>query len=252
MPIQPLKKELVSFLEPYMPENAGVLGEQEKPYVILTYAQSLDARIAKIKGTRTIISHQETNTMTHYLRYKFDAIMLGCGTVLVDDPGLNCKWWPDDEPKPEHFAEHSPRPIILDPNGKWKFEGSKMKTLFDSGDGKAPIVVVKKLPEVVEENVDYLVMQTNFTGKVDWHDLFIQLKSQFGLKSIMVEGGGIVINDLLQRPHLIDALVITVGATFLGSEGVEVSPLIEINLKDISWWKGTRDSVLCSRLVSHS
>ncbi|BAO40249.1 5-amino-6-(5-phosphoribosylamino)uracil reductase [Kluyveromyces marxianus] len=249
MVLLPLKKDLVPFLEPYLPDEERD-ADKEKPYVILTYAQSLDSRIAKIKGTRTFISHEETKTMTHYLRYKFDAIMLGCGTVLVDDPGLNCKWWPEDE-KPEHLAGISPRPIILDPNCKWKFADSKMKKLYEAGDGKAPIIVVKELPSEPEEGVDYLVMRTNFTGKMDWSDMLVQLKSKFNVKSVMVEGGGIVINDLLQRPNLVDALIITLGATFLGSEGVEVSPLVEIKLKDVSWWTGDLDTVLCSRLVTH-
>ena len=186
--------------------------------------------------------------MTHYLRYNHDAIMLGCGTVLVDDPGLNCKWWPEGE-KPKHLKDISPRPVVLDPNHKWRYEGSKMQTLFNEGNGKPPVVVLKQLPEEPEENVEYLVMKSNFTGKMDWYDLFVALKSQFGIKSVMVEGGGIVINDLLQRPELVDSLIITIGATFLGSDGVEVSPLIEIRLTDLDWWRGIRDSVLCARLV---
>lgn len=248
MPLIPLRKDLVPFLEPYLPRSTGVPDDSDKPHITLTYAQSLDSRIAKVKGTRTFISHEETKTMTHYLRYHHDGIMLGCGTVLVDNPGLNCKWIPEDQ-KVEELKEISPRPIVLDPNHKWRFKGSKMEELFKVGNGKSPIVVVKKIPEEPEEDVDYLVLKSNFTGKMNWEEVFIALKTEFGLKSVMVEGGGIVINDLLQRPHLVDSLIITIGATYLGSEGVEVSPLVEIKLSDVDWWRGIRDSVLCARLT---
>lgn len=74
-------------------------------------------------GVRTTISHPETKTMTHYLRHHHDGILVGSGTVLADNPGLNCKWGPDP-------AANSPRPIIIDTKQKWRFDGSKMQELL--------------------------------------------------------------------------------------------------------------------------
>lgn len=244
MSLLPLRDELIPFLQPYLPDSTKF---DDKPYITLTYAQSLDSRISKGNGLKTIISHDETKTMTHYLRFVHDSILVGSGTVLTDNPGLNCRWYPEGA-SPKDLAEISPRPIILDISCKWSFEGSKIQELYNKNEGKSPIIVVAHLPEKVESGVEYLVINTNSDGMVDWKILFQRLRDDYGLKSIMVEGGAIVINSLLKRPDLIKSLIITVGTIFLGSQGVEVSPVSEVGLKDVSWWNGTRDSVMCARL----
>ncbi|GME75673.1 unnamed protein product [Ambrosiozyma monospora] len=70
----------------------------------------------------------------------------------------------------------------------------------------------------------------------------------------MVEGGANVINELLNTRYddsndfIVDSLIVTIGPTFLGQKGVEVSPASGVKLKDITWWTGCQDSVLCARL----
>ena len=56
--------------------------------------------------------------MTHYIRSKHDGIMVGIGTVLADDPKLNCRF------EAENGNISTPRPIILDPTGKWAYPES--------------------------------------------------------------------------------------------------------------------------------
>lgn len=249
MSLASLRPELVPFLEPHLPKTPA--GDCKKPFVTLTYAQSLDSRISRGRGLRTAISHPETKTMTHYLRYHHDGILVGSGTVLADNPGLNCKWAPEDAATNRSPVETSPRPVVLDPGHKWRFDGSKMQELFASGQGRAPIVVVNDSVHVQEEeNVTYLRVAANTaSGKMDWLDIFLRLRSEFGMQSVMVEGGAVVINELLGRPDLVDSLVVTVGATYLGKQGVEVSPPHgTVLLTDVDWWRGTRDAVLCARL----
>ncbi|SCU84207.1 LAMI_0C06656g1_1 [Lachancea mirantina] len=247
MTLEPLRNDLIPFLNPYLP-RLETDSTRKQPFITLTYAQSLDSRISKGKGLRTTISHPETKTMTHYLRYHHDAILIGCGTALADDPGLNCKYAPDGQVL---SAANSPRPVILDPHVKWKFKGSKMEQIFMSSGGKPPIVIVNRLPEPKdqEKHVTYLPMDVSPTsGKYGWKMIFEKLYMQFNLKSIMVEGGAVVINDLLATNTLVDSLIITIGAKYLGSQGVEASPWCgELALQDISWWKGTCDVVLCAR-----
>ncbi|CAI4270407.1 CQS_1a_G0003450.mRNA.1.CDS.1 [Saccharomyces cerevisiae] len=240
MSLTPLCGDLPQFLQNYLP-NAVQTENTIQPFVTLTYAQSLDARISRGPGVRTVISHPETKTMTHYLRYHHDGILIGSGTVLVDDPGLNCKWGPNS-------AENSPRPIILDTKQKWRFYGSKMQELFNKQQGKPPIVVVTSDPIIKEEHVEYAICPINeATKRIDWKKLFEILKKDFNIKSVMVEGGANVINQLLLRNDIVNSLIITIGSTFLGNSGTEVSPPQTVNLKNISWWKGTTDVVLCAR-----
>lgn len=240
MSLQPLRDDLPDFLGPYLPQPLN--SNCTKPFVTLTYAQSLDSRISKGKGIRTTISHPETKTMTHYLRYYHDGILVGSGTALADDPGLNCKFG-----GPECYR-NSPRPIVLDSRQQWKFEGSKMQELYLRNQGKAPIVVVAEEPMIREKHVDYVVAPYRAQSRVDWEALLAKLHDSFGMKSVMIEGGAAVINDLLLRPTLVNSLIITVGSRFLGKAGVEVSPAESAELEAVKWWRGTTDAVLCARL----
>ena len=75
-----------------------------RPFVTLTYAQSLDGSIARVPGKRLQLSGPEAQAMTHRLRAVNDAILVGIGTVLADNPRLTVR-----------LAEGSdPQPVILD------------------------------------------------------------------------------------------------------------------------------------------
>ncbi|AAS52721.1 AER037Cp [Eremothecium gossypii ATCC 10895] len=246
MALIPLSQDLADILAPYLPTPPD--SSARLPFVTLTYAQSLDARIAKQKGERTVISHEETKTMTHYLRYHHSGILIGSGTALADDPGLNCRWTPAADGA-DCTEQSSPRPIILDVRGRWRYRGSKIEYLHNLGKGKAPIVVTGGEPEVRELGVSYLQLGVDEGGRLNWGELFERLYSEHHLESVMVEGGAEVLNQLLLRPDIVDSLVITIGSKFLGSLGVAVSPAEEVNLEHVNWWHGTSDSVLCGRLA---
>lgn len=230
MSLVPLNPELPSFLRSYLPFDT-----ESKPFITLTYAQSLDSRISKGHGIRTTISHPETKTMTHYLRNHHDGILVGTGTALADDPGLNCKY--------NDATDESPRPIILNHSGKWQFNGSKLQELYMNGHGKRPIVVVSELPVDKDPNIDYLVCESR-----EWGILFDKLHREYALRSIMVEGGANVINQLLMSSNLVNSLIITVGPVYLGEKGVSVSPPEPLQLRHVNWWKGKSDVVMCARL----
>ena len=86
----------------------------------------------------------------------------------------------------------------------------------------------------------------------NWKLILEKLK-ELDIKSVMIEGGAKVINDLLiNRDNLVDSLIITVAPVFLGKNGVDVSPNHQINLKDMTWWTGVQDSVLAARLQSNA
>ena len=100
------------------------------------------------------------------------------------------------------------------------------------------------------QHVEYAICPIDeATERIDWKKLFEILKEDFNISSVMVEGGANVINQLLLRGDIINSLIITIGSTFLGNSGTEVSPPQTVNLKDMTWWKGTTDVVLCARLA---
>ncbi|ANB15575.1 Rib7p [Sugiyamaella lignohabitans] len=248
----PLRDDLVPFLEPHLPRPLNK--SKGLPFVTLTYAQSLDSMISAGKGKQTVISHLETKTMTHYLRSKHDGILVGAGTVVADDPGLNCRYKPEGD-----GVLSTPRPIVLDPRFRWNLtkESRVIKTATD-GTGLAPWIIVNK--GIRDQNREKVRMVESIGGKIieidnelsdnkqfQWSQVFTTLYS-LGLGSIMVEGGATVINSLLEQPDLVDSVIITIGPVFLGNQGVQVSPNSTVALQNVSWWRGIQDSVLAGQL----
>jgi hypothetical protein len=62
-----------------------------RPYVTLAFAQSIDGRIATITGESQWISGEETLSLSQEIRAASDAILVGVGTVIRDDPRLTCR-----------------------------------------------------------------------------------------------------------------------------------------------------------------
>uniref|UniRef100_A0A060T111 2,5-diamino-6-ribosylamino-4(3H)-pyrimidinone 5'-phosphate reductase n=1 Tax=Blastobotrys adeninivorans TaxID=409370 RepID=A0A060T111_BLAAD len=234
---------LGQLLEEFLPK------QREGPFVTLTYACSLDSRISLGPGIRTTISHEQTKDMTQYLRYHHDAIVIGAGTACADDPGLNCKY-PGSK-----GAEHSPRPFIIDPSGRWQVtEDSKIVRLARQGQGKAPYVITSTKgrdkmesdhARLIEALGGRIIVNDECFGQLNWAEI-VKTIGETGAKSIMIEGGGHVINTVLEQ-GCFDSLVVTIGPVYLGAKGVEVSPAKAVNLSTPKWWTGIQDAVLCAK-----
>lgn len=182
--------------------------------------------------------------MTHFLRANHAAILIGTGTVLADDPGLNCRI----------EGEESPRPIVIDGTFRWEYKGSKMETLVMAGLAKAPWVLVKegvdvdlKLKYLERSGGKVIKVKLDQDGRLDWNDILLKLKKE-GIDSVMVEGGAHVINELLERHDFVDSLIVTLGPVYLGDKGVAVSPTKSVKLKAVKWWSGIQDSIMAATL----
>lgn len=239
-----LNDDLREIISEFLPRN----DENSRCHVTLTYAQSLDAKIAAKKDTRTPISHQETKNMTHFLRSTHSGIVVGVSTFLVDNPSLLNKF----------SDNHKITPIIIDPlfKTKSKYPTSQLLENVRSGVGLRPLVVVstdvynsqKQELDSFCENfpLKVLPLDTDASGRFDWCDVFIKLTKY--VDSVMVEGGANVINELLLRPDLVDSLIVTIGAVYLGVDGVSVEPKLVSQLTNVKWWHGDYDTVMMANL----
>ncbi|KAK4178227.1 putative 5-amino-6-uracil reductase [Triangularia setosa] len=260
-----MSRETLSFpptsippLSPYLPPPNPT---SPKPHLTLTYATSLDASLSLAPGVRTTLSGPFSKAMTHYLRTRHDAILIGCTTATVDNPALNSRL------ESITSLDQQPRPVILDPKGRWEFtEDSQVIRLAAEFKGKGPWVVTTRGKEAEEragllERVGgkYLFLETGEgeKGRFEWGDV-LRVLGKEGLKSVMVEGGGEVINSLLAEPEnrLVDSVIVTIAPTWLGQGGVVVSPPPrreggppQLRLGDVSWQPHGEDVVLCGRIL---
>src|SRR6185295_16924415 len=78
----------------------GAARPRGRPFVTLAYAQSLDGSITIARGQRYKLSGPEAMRFTHALRAAHDAILVGVGTVLADDPELDVRLIDGPNPQP--------------------------------------------------------------------------------------------------------------------------------------------------------
>ncbi|KAI7789173.1 riboflavin biosynthesis protein Rib7 [Diaporthe eres] len=238
-------------------EEEEDLDWKPRPFITLTYAQSLDSAIASSPGARTALSGPSTKAMTHFLRSRHDAILVGVGTAAADDPGLNCRL------EVEMSGGHQPRPVVVDPAARWAVGGeSKVVQLAREGRGLGPWVLCAEgvVPDparvAVLEGVGgrYITVEGAKGARGDggkevkgdgwemgkegeeedgsrsvltWDSIFGLLWEE-GINSVMVEGGATVINDLLLLANegldVVDSFIVTIAPVWLGAGGVTVAP----------------------------
>ncbi len=173
--------------------------------ITLSYAQSIDGSIAANMGACTHISNEESGVLTHRLRAMHGAIMVGVGTVLVDDPQLTVR----------HVAGEHPRPVILD---------SQLRTpvhaqLLQRQDVSPLIATTRQASSEREERLTQAGATVLRLGGDDVeHVDLVALFDRFlglGITTVMVEGGASVITSIL-RAQLADQLVLSIAPRFLG------------------------------------
>jgi diaminohydroxyphosphoribosylaminopyrimidine deaminase/5-amino-6-(5-phosphoribosylamino)uracil reductase len=181
-----------------------------RPVVTLSYAQTLDGRLATSTGSSQWISAPESLRFSHELRAKHDAIMVGIGTACKDDPRLTLRL----------VAGQNPQRVVVDSTLRIPLtaavltEGAAPGTLFAVTD-RAPAA---KRDEVRALGATVLCLPTNTGGRVDLVALLAALQ-QRGVGSVLVEGGAVMITALLHA-RLVDRLVVCVAPKILGA-GIE-------------------------------
>jgi 5-amino-6-(5-phosphoribosylamino)uracil reductase/diaminohydroxyphosphoribosylaminopyrimidine deaminase/5-amino-6-(5-phosphoribosylamino)uracil reductase len=179
------------------------------PTVTVSYAQSLDGRIATRTGDSQWISGPETLQLSQELRRDHDGILVGIGTVLKDDPLLTCRL----------PGCRSPHRIVLDGAARLPPESQIARTAFD-----VPVTVftasgnerrkkrLRELGIVVQE-----CERAAGEGGVDLGALLARI-DRMGIGSLYVEGGSRVITSFL-RARLVDRLIVVIAPLIIG-EGV--------------------------------
>jgi GTP cyclohydrolase II len=181
-----------------------VQGSAKKPYVVVKYAQTLDGKIATSNGDARWISGEEERRVSHALRASCDAILVGIGTILSDDPQLTVRMVPGA----------SPIRVVLDSTLRIP---DAAHVLMDDA---ATIVVTTAASSAVRRDtlrrrgVAVAVVPAGPEG-VDPVATLDVLRGT-GIESLVVEGGARVITSFLAR-GLADRLIVGIAPRVLGS-----------------------------------
>lgn len=183
-------------------------GMIDRPTVVVSFAQSLDGRIATRNGDSRWISGSETLTLAHELRRDNDAILVGIGTVLRDDPELSCRL------AQEHF---SPLRIVLDSRLRLP-EASRIvqtATRFRTIVATLSDSTREQRDRLRNHNITVVDFAADQSGSgVDLQQLLQWLASQ-GIQSLFVEGGSSVITSFV-RQRLVDRLLLVIAPMLIG------------------------------------
>ena len=197
----------------------------KRPMVSLKIAQSLDGRIATASGHSQWITSSDARRLAHRMRATHDAVMIGSGTALADDPTLTCRL-----PGLEH---RSPVRVVADRRLRLSLQSNLAKTaketplwLLTSADAEETrIAAFEELGATVIRSGDAEI-QT-----------FLRQLAERGLTRLMVEGGSILAQSLLSA-DLVDHLWLFEAPKTLGGDGrPSVAPLGLERVDDAPQWR---------------
>jgi len=179
------------------------------PYVVLKLGLSLDGRIASRTGASKWVTGPEARARVHLLRSQHDAVLIGIGTALADDPRLTVRDAPGQ----------SPLRIVFDTKLRLPLASRLVQTARE-----APtwVVCTTDAPSsneeaLIERGVDVLRAPPSAEGRIDPVAGLKMLASR-GIVTVMVEGGAELAGSLLAAA-VIDELHCFIAPILLGPRG---------------------------------
>jgi diaminohydroxyphosphoribosylaminopyrimidine deaminase/5-amino-6-(5-phosphoribosylamino)uracil reductase len=206
--------------------NAGFLTHvvSRRPMITLKLATSLDGRIATASGDSKWITGELARAHGHRLRATHDAILVGSGTVLADDPELTCRL--------PGLEDRSPRRVVID--GRLRLPlSSRLATTAQA----TPTFLATVLghPEAAldryrKAGVEIIEAPQGAEGHPDLH-LVLKALGNLGITRLLVEGGATVAAALL-KADLVDRLHWFRAPGIIGGDGL--ASIAEIGLDRVS------------------
>ena len=181
-----------------------------RPTVTVSYAQTLDGRLAAANGSSRWISAPESLCFAHRLRAEHDAVAVGAGTACEDDPRLTVRLVPGDDPLR----------VVVDSTLRTPLSAA----VLAHGAAKGTILAVterapeRRCEEALSLGATVLKLPSDAAGRVDLRALLAELYS-LGVRSVMVEGGAAMITSFFSE-RLVDRLAVCIAPKILG-RGIE-------------------------------
>ncbi len=205
------------------------------PYVTVKAAQTLDGKIATAAGLSKWITGEVARLKAHELRHEADAVLVGIGTVLKDDPRLNVRL--------KHITRQ-PIKVVLDsllrisPKAKL-FKGCSAEQIIVFASDRSSL----KRRSLVAAKARVVVIPETRRGQLDWHAI-LRFLGKRGIVHVLIEGGGEVIGSAI-REKIADEAAFFVASKILGGRQAIssvsgkgfASPGRALKLKNVTWEK---------------
>jgi 3,4-dihydroxy 2-butanone 4-phosphate synthase/GTP cyclohydrolase II len=192
--------------------------KNKRPFVTISYAQSVDGSIASRNRLPIQLSGPESSVLTHQIRASCDAVLIGIGTLLADDPQLTVRL----------VDGSNPQPIILDTRLRTPLSAKLVKRsdpaswIINEKDNRSDRTRALK-----NAGASPIYCTTAKDGKIDLFALMAILYEK-RINSVMVEGGAKVITSFVNL-QLVDQFIITVSPRLVG--GLQVIDSGEMKLE---------------------
>jgi len=184
---------------------------KKRPEVILKLALSLDGMIGRAGAGQVAITGEIARRQVHLLRARCDAILVGVGTAIADDPELTVRL--------PGLESRSPIRIVLDPSARLPADSRLVRTALavplqvatceEADAGRRAILQQAGARLLAAETVD---------GRLALPELLEDLSGQ-GIATVLVEGGAATARHFLDE-GLVDRLVLFTGDTYVGEGGI--------------------------------
>lgn len=189
----------------------------ERPFIVAQLGQSLDGRIATRTGDSRYIGASPSLDHLHRIRAHVDAVVVGIGTVLADDPQLNVR----------RCEGANPARIVIDARGRLP---AAAKCL--AGDDGVRRIVFREAGvrgEPLPPAVEIITLATDARGHFHMPDLARALAG-LGFDRVLIEGGAGIISRAIDA-GIVDRLHLMVSAIILGSgqAGLDLAPIDRIS-----------------------
>jgi len=187
-----------------------------RPYVILKAGMTLDGKVATAKGESRWITGEPSRREVHQLRGGVDAVLIGVGTVLADDPALTAR----TGPRLEQLASRQPLRIVVDSRLRTPV---KAQILAQQDKAKTIIATTAAAPaarrSVLQKKGIEILTLPALQGRVSLPALLMQLGRR-GILSLLVEGGSEV-NAAMLKAQLVDHICLYMAPLLLGGQNAK-------------------------------
>ena len=208
-----LRKAGIEVVEDFMREECDAINPiffhyitTKRPYVAMKYAMTMDGKIATRTGASRWITGEAARNHVQTLRHAYKGIMVGIGTVLADNPMLNCRMQGGIDPVRIVCDTHLRIPMDC----QIVQTADTIETILATSTNEK-----EKIDQLIKKGVQILQIPEK-DGCIDLN-LLMQTLGEKGIDSILLEGGG-RLNDSFLREKLIQKAYVYLAPKIFGGE----------------------------------